>query len=424
MDICAAVATMRFDYIVAITQKTVIKPKESIERLRSKRIDKVLTGKYTGIPLFALIMGIVFYLTFNVIGAFLQGVLENIIAYITVFVDQWLTGLHVSTVLHSLIIDGIFNGVGGVLSFLPIIVTLFFFLSLLEDSGYMARVAFIMDKLLRKIGLSGRSIVPMLIGFGCTVPAVMATRTLPSQRDRKLTILLTPFMSCSAKMPIYAFLSAAFFPQHRALVMLGLYFGGILMAILIALLTKVTTFKGEAVPFVMELPNYRLPTFKNIMQLLGDKVKDFTQRAFTVIFLATIVIWFTQNFDFGLNMVSDSSQSILATLAGIIAPLLAPLGLNDWRIAVALVSGFMAKESVVSTLSILYGSVAVLQTSLSWVSALSLLVFALLYTPCVAAIAAVKEELGGKNALLMVIGQCAIAWVMALLVRYVCLIIV
>ena len=416
LDRAAAVAQMRFEYIEDVCNKTVIKPKESKERLRSQKIDHFLTGKYTGIPAFIGIMGIVFWLTFNVIGAFLQGALESGITALTEFVDGAMTAANVSSVVHSLVIDGIFNGVGGVLSFLPIIVTLFFFLSILEDSGYMARVAFIMDKLLRKLGLSGRSIVPMLIGFGCTVPGVMASRTLPSERDRKMTILLTPFMSCTAKLPIYAFFTAAFFPGKGALVMIGLYVFGIIMGILMALIFKKTAFKGEAVPFVMELPNYRMPGAKNVLHLLWDKAKDFLQRAFTVIFIATIVIWFLQNFDTGLNMVSNSEDSILALVAGALAPIFAPVGFGDWRIVTALISGFLAKESVVSSLTVLFGSTAVLQSSLTAVGAGALLVFCLLYTPCVAAIASVKRELGGKWATAMVIGQCMIAWLAAFVI--------
>lgn len=413
MDRAAAVAQMRFDYIEEVCKETVIKPRESKERIRSRRIDHFLTGKYTGIPAFIGIMGIVFWLTFNVIGAFLQGLLESGITALTEAADAAMQAAHVNSVIHSLVIDGVFNGVGGVLSFLPIIVTLFFFLSMLEDSGYMARVAFIMDKLLRKLGLSGRSIVPMLIGFGCTVPGVMASRTLPSERDRKMTILLTPFMSCTAKLPIYAFFTAAFFPKHGALVMIGLYLFGIIMGILMALIFKKTAFKGEAVPFVMELPNYRMPGAKNVLHLLWDKAKDFLQRAFTVIFIATILIWFLQNFDTGFNMVADSQDSILAMAAGVLAPIFIPVGFGDWRIVTALISGFMAKESVVSSLTVLFGSTQMLQGSLTTVGAASLLVFCLLYTPCVAAIASVKRELGGKWAVAMVIGQCVIAWIAA-----------
>ena len=416
LDRAAAIAHMRFDFIQKICDETVIKPKESKEHLRSVAIDKILTGKYTAIPCFIGIMGLVFFLTFGVIGAFLSDLLDLGITSLGNLVDGLMTSWNVNQALHSLVIDGIFNGVGSVLSFLPIIVTLFFFLSLLEDSGYMARVAFVMDKLLRKIGLSGRSIVPMLIGFGCTVPGVMASRTLPSERDRKMTILLTPFMSCSAKLPIYAFFAAAFFPKHGALVMIALYFGGILMGILMALLMGHTMFSGEAVPFVMELPNYRLPGAKNVGHLLWDKAKDFLQRAFTVIFLATMVIWFLQSFNLHLNMVSDSRDSILAMVAGVIAPLFAPMGLADWRISTALITGFLAKESVVSTLSILFGSTATLTSGITPLSAASLLVFCLLYTPCVAAIASIKRELGGKWAVGVVILQCIIAWIAAFLV--------
>ena len=416
LDRAAAIAHMRFDFIQKICDETVIKPKESKEHLRSVAIDKILTGKYTAIPCFIGIMGLVFFLTFGVIGAFLSDLLDLGITSLGNLVDGLMTSWNVNQALHSLVIDGIFNGVGSVLSFLPIIVTLFFFLSLLEDSGYMARVAFVMDKLLRKIGLSGRSIVPMLIGFGCTVPGVMASRTLPSERDRKMTILLTPFMSCSAKLPIYAFFAAAFFPKHGALVMIALYFGGILMGILMALLMGHTMFSGEAVPFVMELPNYRLPGAKNVGHLLWDKAKDFLQRAFTVIFLATMVIWFLQSFNLHLNMVSDSRDSILAMVAGVIAPLFAPMGLADWRISTALITGFLAKESVVSTLSILFGSTATLTSGITPLSAASLLVFCLLYTPCVAAIASIKRELGGKWAVGVVIIQCIIAWIAAFLV--------
>ena len=419
MDRAAAVAQMRFDYIEDICGETVIKPKESKERVRSRKADEFLTGKYTGIPAFIGIMGVVFWLTFNVIGAFLQGLLESGITALTDLADKAMQAANVNSVVHSLVIDGIFSGVGGVLSFLPIIVTLFFFLSILEDSGYMARVAFIMDKLLRKLGLSGRSIVPMLIGFGCTVPGVMASRTLPSERDRKMTILLTPFMSCTAKLPIYAFFTAAFFPDHGALVMIALYVFGIVMGIVMALIFKKTAFKGEAVPFVMELPNYRMPGAKNVGHLLWDKAKDFLQRAFTVIFIATIVIWFLQNFDTGLNMVSDSQHSILALVAGALAPIFIPVGFGDWRIVTALISGFLAKESVVSSLTVLFGSTVTLQGSLTTVGAAALLVFCLLYTPCVAAIASVKRELGGKWAVAMAIGKCVIAWIMAFVVYHI-----
>lgn len=416
-DRASAVADMRFSYITEVCETTVVKPHESKERLRSKRIDRILTGKYTGIPAFIAIMGIVFWLTFNVIGAGLQSLLEMGIGYLTEVVDRAMTLAGVNEAIHSLVIDGIFNGVGGVLSFLPIIVTLFFFLSLLEDSGYMARVAFIMDKLLRKLGLSGRSIVPMLIGFGCTVPGVMASRTLPSERDRKMTILLTPFMSCTAKLPIYAFFTAVFFPNHAALVMIGLYMLGIVMGIIMALLFKGTMFKGEPVPFVMELPNYRLPGMKNVGQLLWEKAKDFLQRAFTVIFVATIIIWFLQSFDISFNMVTDSKDSILAMIAGAVAPIFAPLGFGDWRISTALVTGFMAKESVVSTLTVLFGTTEVLLGTISAAGAAALLVFCLLYTPCVAAVASIKRELGTKWAVFVVVGQCVIAWLAAFAVH-------
>ncbi len=413
LDRAAAIAHMRFDFIEKVCDETVVKPKESKEHLRSMKIDRVLTGKYTAIPCFIGIMGLVFYLTFGVIGAFLQNLLDMGITALGNIADQWMAASNVNSVLHSLVMDGVFNGVGSVLSFLPIIVTLFFFLSLLEDSGYMARVAFVMDKLLRKIGLSGRSIVPMLVGFGCTVPGVMASRTLPSERDRKMTILLTPFMSCSAKLPIYAFFTAAFFPKYGAIVMIALYFGGIIMGILMALLLRRTLFSGEAVPFVMELPNYRMPGAKNVGHLLWDKAKDFLQRAFTVIFMATLVIWFLQTFNTHLNIVSDSKDSILAMVAGVVAPIFKPMGFGDWRISTALITGFMAKESVVSTLSILFGNTDVLLSCISTVSAASLLAFCLLYTPCVAAIASIKRELGGKWAFFVVIAQCVIAWLVA-----------
>lgn len=419
LDRSAAIAEMRFDFIENLVEKTVVKPQESKEHIRSRKIDRILTGKYTAIPCFIGIMGLVFFLTFHVIGAWMQGALEMLIEWLTNAADSAMTSWHVNAGIHSLIIDGIFNGVGSVLSFLPIIVTLFFFLSLLEDTGYMARVAFVMDKLLRKIGLSGRSIVPMLVGFGCTVPGVMASRTLPSERDRKMTIMLTPFMSCSAKLPIYGFFTAAFFPEYGALVMIGLYLTGILVGILVALIFKNSMFKGEAVPFVMELPNYRMPGAKNVAQLLWEKAKDFLQRAFTVIFVATIVIWFLQNFNIHLTRVSDSQESILAMIAGVIAPIFVPLGFGDWRISTALISGFMAKESVVSTLTVLFGSTASLQAVLTPLTAASLLVFCLLYTPCVAAVASVKRELGGKWAAGVVIGQCVIAWLCALVVHLV-----
>lgn len=416
LDRSAAIAHMRFDFIERVCEETVVKPRESKEHVRSTKIDSVLTGKYTAIPCFVGIMALVFWLTFGVIGAFLSDILDMGITGLGDLVDSWMTAANVNSVLHGLVIDGIFNGVGSVLSFLPIIVTLFFFLSLLEDSGYMARVAFVMDKLLRKIGLSGRSIVPMLIGFGCTVPGVMASRTLPSERDRRMTILLTPFMSCSAKLPIYAFFTAAFFPKYGALVMIALYFGGIVMGILMALLLRKTMFSGEAVPFVMELPNYRLPGAKNVAHLLWDKAKDFLQRAFTIIFIATIVIWFLQTFDLHLNVVTDSRDSILAMAAGVIAPVFAPMGFGDWRVSTALITGFMAKESVVSTLSVLFGSTETLLSVIAPLSAVSLLVFCLLYTPCVAAVASIKRELGGKWAAGVVVGQCVIAWIAAVVV--------
>ena len=418
LDCSAAIASDRFHSTINICRQTVKKPHESKERLRSQKIDQFLTGKYTGIPAFIGIMGIVFFLTFNVIGSFLQGILENGVSIVTNYVDTLLTQAQINVALHSLIIDGIFNGVGTVLSFLPIIVTLFFFLSILEDSGYMARVAFIMDKLLRKIGLSGRSIVPMLIGFGCTVPGVMASRTLSSRRDRQMTIILTPFMSCSAKLPIYAFFTSVFFPGRGAFVMIFLYVFGILTGIIFALILKGSLFKGEPVPFVMELPNYRMPGAKNVCQLLWEKAKDFLQRAFTVIFVATIIIWFLQTFDLRFNIVTESKESILAILAGYIAPIFNPLGFGDWRISTALISGFMAKESVVSTLSILYGSTQSLLMSLTTPAALSLLIFCLLYTPCIAAIAAIKRELNGKWALIVVFGQCLIAWLTSFVVYH------
>lgn len=419
MDRSAAIADMRFDFIEYVCERTVKKPKESKERLRSEKIDRILTGKWTAIPCFVAIMGAVFFLTFNVIGAFLQGLLESGIGALTAAVDQWMTAAHVNHALHGLVIDGIFGGVGSVLSFLPIVVTLFFFLSIMEDSGYVARVAFFMDKLLRKIGLSGRSIVPMLIGFGCTVPAVMATRTLPSKRDRKMTIFLTPFMSCTAKLPIYVFFVSAFFPGKGGFIMTGLYLLGIAVGILVALLFKNTLFKGEAVPFVMELPNYRMPGVKNVAQLLWEKAKDFLSKAFSVILIATIVVWFLQSFDLHLNMVADSSDSLMAMISGWIAPVLAPLGLGDWRIVTSLISGFMAKESVVSTMEILFGSS--IQTAISTVSAATMLVFSLLYTPCVAAIASIKRELGAKWAVGVVFWQCAVAWIAAFIARFICI---
>ena len=415
LDRSAAIADMRFTFIQKLCRDTVTKPAESKESIRSRRIDRILTGKYTALPMFILIMAAVFFLTFNVIGAWLQELCETGVDKLTEVVDSALDKAKVNDVIHGLIIDGIFAGVGSVLSFLPIIVTLFFFLSLLEDSGYIARVAFFMDKLLRKLGLSGRSIVPLLIGFGCSVPAVMATRTLPSERDRKMTILLTPFMSCTAKLPIYAFFVNAFFPKRGGLIMVGLYLLGIIVGILAAVLYKGTMFRGEAVPFVMELPNYRMPTAGNVGQLLWEKAKDFLQRAFSVILIATVAVWFLQSFDLHLNLVEDAEDSILASVAGIFAPIMKPVGLGDWRVLVALVSGFMAKESVVSTLEILYaGGVAAAMTSLS---AACLLVFSLLYTPCVAAVAAVKRELGGKWAAAVVLWQCGVAWICALLMH-------
>ena len=413
LDRAAAIADMRFHFIHELVNESVVKPHQSKEQIRSSKIDKVLTGKYTAIPAFIGIMALVFYLTFGVIGAGLQDLLASGIDWLTVVVDDALTYWNVNEAVQSLVIDGIFTGVGSVLSFLPIIVTLFFFLSLLEDTGYMARVAFVMDKLLRRIGLSGRSIVPMLIGFGCTVPGVMASRTLPSERDRKMTILLTPFMSCSAKLPIYSLFAVSFFPDHAALVMVGLYFLGILVGVGMAFLLKGTAFKGEAVPFVMELPNYRLPGLKNVAQLLWEKARDFLERAFTVIFMATIIIWFLQNFDLQFSLVADTQDSILAVLAGFITPVFAPLGFADWRISTALITGFMAKESVVSTLTILYGSSAAFASALTPAAAAPLLVFCLLYTPCIAAVASVKRELGSKWAAVMVVNQCLVAWLCA-----------
>lgn len=417
LDRAAAMADMRFAFIGKVCDECVVRPQESREHARSMTLDRLFTGTFTAIPAFVAIMALVFWLTFNVVGAWLSEILEAGIGWVTDVAANALAAAQVNEVLQSLIIDGVFNGVGSVVGFLPTIVTLFFFLSLLEDSGYMARVAFVMDKLLRKIGLSGRSIVPMLVGFGCTVPAVMAARTLPSERDRKMTIMLTPFMSCSAKLPIYAFFTAAFFPHTGAAVMVGLYFGGIAVGVLAALALRRSLFSGEAVPFVMELPNYRMPSARNVGQLLWEKAKDFLERAFTIIFLATIVIWFLQTFDFGLNVVTDSADSMLAVVAGWISPVFAPLGFDDWRISTALVTGIMAKESVVSTLSILFGSTASLVVALTPLAALGLLVFCLLYTPCVAAIASVKRELGGRWALAMVFGQFAVAWLAALVVR-------
>lgn len=419
LDRSAAIADMRFDFIERLCEQTVVKPKESKERIRSERIDRIFTGKYTAIPCFIGIMVLVFYLTFNVIGAWLQNILQMGIDAVSDIVDRGLTAMQVNEAVHSLVIDGIFTGVGSVLSFLPIIVTLFFFLSMMEDSGYIARVAFVMDKMLRKIGLSGRSIVPMLIGFGCTVPAVMATRTLTSERDRKMTILLTPFMSCTAKLPIYSFFVSVFFPGRGGLIMAGLYLFGIVTGILIAFLYKGTLFQGEPVPFVMELPNYRLPGAKNVAQLLWEKAKDFLQKAFSVILVATVVVWFLQSFNLRLNMVTDSADSILAAVSSLLVPVFAPLGLGDWRICTALLSGFMAKESVVSTLGVLFGDS--IGSVLSPVSAASLLVFSLLYTPCVAAVASIRRELGGKWAVGVVFWQCAVAWIAAMLVRLVLL---
>lgn len=413
MDRSAAIADMRFDFIERVCEQTVKKPQESKERRRSEKLDKVLTGKWTAIPCFILIMAAVFYLTFNVIGAFLQTVLEIGIEKLTILISNLMNMANVNETIQNLVIEGIFGGVGSVLSFLPIVVTLFFFLSILEDSGYIARVAFFMDKLLRKIGLSGKSIVSMLIGFGCTVPAVMSTRTLPSRRDRRMTILLTPFMSCTAKLPIYAFFVSAFFPDKGGLIMTGLYFLGIVVGILVALVFKSTIFKGEAVPFVMELPNYRMPGMKNVVQLLWEKAKDFITKAFTIILLATIVVWFLQSFDFRLNLVTDSSESIMAKISSLIAPVFKPIGLGDWRIVTSFISGFMAKESVVSTMEILFGTG--ITVALTKQAAISMLVFSLLYTPCVAAIAAIKRELGAKWAITVVFFQCAIAWLFSLI---------
>ena len=415
LDRAAAIADMRFSFIEKLVRETVVKPRESKERERSERLDKILTGRFTAIPSFIAIMGFIFWFTFNVAGAWLQELLEKGVDYLTDKVDYMLGRLNVNSIIHSLIIDGIFNGVGTVLSFLPIIIILFFFLSLLEDTGYMARIAFVTDKLLRKLGLSGRSIVPLLIGFGCSVPGVMSSRTLPSERDRKLTIMLIPFMSCTAKLPIYGFFTSAFFPGKGALIMIGLYVLGIVVGVITALIAKRTFFKGEAVPFVMELPNYRLPGLKNVLRLLWDKAKDFITRAFTVIFVASIAIWFLQNFNFYLQPVTDSGDSILALIAGLIAPLFVPLGFGDWKVATALMTGFMAKESVVSTLSVLFGDVAGVTSAISPAAAGALLVFCLLYTPCVAAIASVKRELGGKWALRMVLLQCIVAWIAAFL---------
>lgn len=417
IDRAAAIADMRFTFIRKLVEQCVVKPRESRESVRSKAIDRILTGKYTAIPSFVGIMALIFFLTFNVIGAWLQEMLEIGIDAFSDLVAEGLDKINVNEILQSLVVDGIINGVGSVISFLPIIVILFFFLSLLEDTGYMARVAFVMDKLLRRIGLSGRSIVPMLIGFGCSVPGVMSSRTLPSERDRKLTVMLIPFMSCTAKLPIYGFIAGAFFPEYSGLIMVLLYFLGIMVGIITALISKKTVFKGEAVPFVMELPNYRMPAAKNVVHLLWEKAKDFLQKAFTIIFVATVVIWFLQTFDFRLNVVTDSKDSILAMIAGFIAPVFKPLGFGDWRVSSALICGFMAKESVVSTLTILFGSTAVLTAALSSAAAFSLLVFCLLYTPCVAAIASIKRELGVKWAAGIVVLQCSIAWLCAFIVH-------
>ena len=413
MDRSAAMADMRYTFIRRLCHQTVIKPKESKERIRSQKLDSFLTGKWTAIPAFVAIMGLVFWLTFNVIGAFFQNLLDEGIQIITHWTDQWLTAMDVATPIHSLIIDGVFTGVGSVLSFVPIVVVLYLFLSLLEDSGYMARVAFFMDKLLRRVGLSGRSIVPMLVGFGCSVPAIMSSRTLPSERDRKMTLLLIPFMSCSAKMPIYAFFANTFFPKYAAPVMISMYFIGILMAILIALIGKNTVFKGEAVPFVMELPNYRMPGAKSVLQLMWDKAKDFLQRAFSVIFIGTIVVWFLQNFNFSMNMVSDPQSSMLAALAGFLAPLFIPLGFGNWQMVTALISGFLAKESVVSMMAVVYGGTAAIRSAITPLAAFTFMVFCLLYTPCIAAVATIRKEQGRGSAILMVIFQCVVAWLIA-----------
>lgn len=413
MDRSAAMADMRYTFIRRLCHQTVIKPKESKERIRSQKLDSFLTGKWTAIPAFVAIMGLVFWLTFNVIGAFFQNLLDEGIQVITHWTDQWLTAMDVATPIHSLIIDGVFTGVGSVLSFVPIVVVLYLFLSLLEDSGYMARVAFFMDKLLRRVGLSGRSIVPMLVGFGCSVPAIMSSRTLPSERDRKMTLLLIPFMSCSAKMPIYAFFANTFFPKYAAPVMISMYFIGIIMAILIALIGKNTVFKGEAVPFVMELPNYRMPGAKSVLQLMWDKAKDFLQRAFSVIFIGTIVVWFLQNFNFSMNMVSDPQSSMLAALAGFLAPLFIPLGFGNWQMVTALISGFLAKESVVSMMAVVYGGTAAVRSAITPLAAFTFMVFCLLYTPCIAAVATIRKEQGRGSAILMVIFQCVVAWLIA-----------
>ncbi|WP_026657880.1 ferrous iron transport protein B [Butyrivibrio sp. AC2005] len=419
MDRSSAIADMRYDFIERVCEQTVVKPSESKERIRSEKIDEVLTGKWTAIPFFIIIMGITFLLTFNVIGPFFQDILAAGIDLLKEATDAWMQKAEVNIAIRELVIKGIFEGVGSVVSFLPIVVTLFFFLSIMEDSGYIARVAFFMDKLLRKIGLSGRSIVPLLIGFGCTVPAVMSTRTLPSRRDRRMTIVLTPFMSCTAKVPIYAFFVDAFFPRRGGLIMIGLYVLGIIMGILVSLIYKNTFFKGEAVPFVMELPNYRMPGFKNVTQLLWEKAKDFLTKAFSIIFLASIVVWFLQSFDMHLNFTTDSAVSIMATISGLLVPIFKPLGLGDWKVVTSLISGFIAKESVVSTMEILFTEG--IENALTTVTAATLLVFSLLYTPCVAAIASIKRELGAKYAICVVLWQCAIAWVVALVVRLIML---
>jgi ferrous iron transport protein B len=416
LDPAAAVADMRFAYIMQLTGKCVTKPKESKEHIRSQNIDKVLTGRFTAIPIFIAVMAVVFFLTFNVIGAFFQDLLDLGITNLSGIIDTWMSNAGVNPIIHGLIIDGIFSGVGSVLSFMPIVVTMFFFLSLLEDSGYIARIAFFMDKILRKIGLSGRSIVPLLIGFGCTVPAVMSTRTLPSDRDRKMTIILTPFMSCTAKLPIYAFFVNAFFPGHGGLIMTGLYVFSILVGILIAFVYKKVLFKGEAAPFVMELPNYRLPSLRSTLQLMWEKAKDFLQKAFSVILIATIVVWFMQSFDPTFNLVEDSGESIMALIAGLLVPLFRPIGLGDWRLITALISGFMAKESVVSTLQVLFGETG-LTNVLTTAGAFTMLVFSLLYAPCVAAVASIKRELGAKWAVGVVLWQCVLAWIVALIVK-------
>ena len=416
LDPAAAVADMRFAYIMQLTKKCVTKPKESKEHVRSQQIDKILTGRFTAIPIFILVMALVFFLTFNVIGAFFQDLLDLGITNLSDIIDTWMTDARVNPIIHGLIIDGIFSGVGSVLSFMPIVVTMFFFLSLLEDSGYIARIAFFMDKLLRKIGLSGRSIVPLLIGFGCTVPAVMSTRTLPSDRDRKMTIILTPFMSCTAKLPIYAFFVSAFFPRQGGFIMTGLYLFSIIVGILIAFVYKRVLFKGEAAPFVMELPNYRLPSVRSTLQLMWEKAKDFLQKAFSVILIATIIVWFMQSFDVRLNLVENSGASIMALISGLLVPVFTPLGLGDWRIITALISGFMAKESVVSTLQVLFGENGIANV-LTTAGAVTMLVFSLLYAPCVAAIASVKRELGARWAVGLVLWQCVLAWIVALIVK-------